>query len=123
MKAIETLSTDEERAAEVFRALGNPARLRIVVELARRNACATDLLGVLPLAAPTVSRHLKVLKDAKVIQGTIEDNLCYCIDPVTIRWLVEFCGDLLPPGLLSLALPLVEGSGQGAACKPGCCGQ
>ena len=37
MKTIEGLTTEEERAAAIFRALGNPARIRIVTELARRN--------------------------------------------------------------------------------------
>ena len=61
MKEIEGLTTEEERAAAVFRALGNPARIRIVTELARRNVCATgDFVDVLPLAQSTVSQHLKV---------------------------------------------------------------
>jgi ArsR family transcriptional regulator len=92
MKAIESLSAEEERAAAVFRALGNPARLGIVTELARRNACFTgDLVDVLPLAQSTVSQHLKVLKDAGIIRGTIEGDPCYCLDPDAIQWLVQFC--------------------------------
>ena len=55
MKTIEGLTTDEERAAAIFRALGNPARVRIVLELARQDACVTsDLVEVLPLAQSTV---------------------------------------------------------------------
>ncbi len=92
MKTIASLSAEEERAAAVFRALGNPARIRIVTELARRNACVTgDLVEVLPLAQSTVSQHLKVLKEAGIIRGTIEGDPCYCLDPEAIRWLVQFC--------------------------------
>lgn len=95
MKTIETLTTDEERAAELFRALGNPARVRIVTELARRNACMTgDLVDVLPLAQSTVSQHLKVLKEAGIIRGTIDGDQCYCLDPEVIDWLMEFCGQV-----------------------------
>jgi ArsR family transcriptional regulator len=92
MKTIESLSTDEERAAALFRALGNPARVRIVAELARRDACVTgDLVDVLPLAQSTVSQHLKVLKEAGIIRGAIEGDTCYCLNPEAIEWLAQFC--------------------------------
>ena len=95
MKEIEGLTTEEERAAAVFRALGNPARIRIVTELARRNVCATgDFVDVLPLAQSTVSQHLKVLKEAGIIRGAIEGDQCYCLDPETVRWLVDFCNEV-----------------------------
>ena len=95
MKQIADLTADEERAAEVFRALGNPARIRIVRELARRNACVTgDLVGVLPLAQSTVSQHLKVLKDAGIVRGELDGEPCYCLDPEAMRWLTEFAAGL-----------------------------
>lgn len=95
MKAIADLSIEEERAAEVFRALGNPARIRIVRELARRNACVTgDLVGVLPLAQSTVSQHLKVLKEAGIVRGELDGEPCYCLDPGTMGWLADFVGNL-----------------------------
>jgi ArsR family transcriptional regulator len=99
MKEIDGLTQEEERAAAVFRALGNPARIRIVTELARRNACvAGDLVDVLPLAQSTVSQHLKVLKEAGVIKGVIEGNdQCYCLDSDTVRWLAAFCNEICCP--------------------------
>lgn len=98
MKVIEGLTTEEERAAAIFRALGNPARVRIVTELARRSACVTgDLVDVLPLAQSTVSQHLKVLKEAGIIRGAIDDEGCYCLDPDVVRWLANFCTDVCCP--------------------------
>jgi ArsR family transcriptional regulator len=98
MKTIEGLTAQEERAAEVFRALGNPARLRIVTELARRRVCQTsELVDVLPLAQSTVSQHLKVLKDAGVIKGEIDGNPCYCLDPEAIRFIAEYCATVCGP--------------------------
>ncbi|OAI41136.1 hypothetical protein AYO38_04440 [bacterium SCGC AG-212-C10] len=95
MKTIEGLSVEEERAAALFRALGNPARIRIVRELARRSTCMTgDLVDVLPLAQSTVSEHLRVLKEAGIVQGAIEGDRCYCLDPVVLREVVAFCTDL-----------------------------
>lgn len=101
MKEIEGLTDEEERAAAVFRALGNPARVRIVRELAQRSACATgDFVELLPLAQSTVSQHLKVLKEAGVIQGVIDGgDQCYCLAPDTVRWLSNFTYDICcPPG-------------------------
>jgi ArsR family transcriptional regulator len=99
MKVIEGLTKEEERAAAVFRALGNPARVRIVTELAKRDACVTgDLVDVLPLAQSTVSQHLKVLKEAGIIRGSVDGDGCYCLEPEAIQWLVDFCGQVCCPG-------------------------
>ena len=88
MKDISGLTADEERAATVFRAMGNPARVRIVRELSLRRVCATgDLLDVLPLAQSTISQHLKVLREAGIVQGSPEGDGCYCLDPEAVRWL------------------------------------
>ena len=64
---------------------------------------------VLPLAQSTVSQHLKVLREAGIVRGTVEGpTACYCLDPEVIRWLANFCTDICcPPG------------GGGAACGPG----
>lgn len=99
MKTIEGLTDEEERAAAMFRALGNPARVRIVAELARRNACVTsDLVGVLPLAQSTVSQHLKVLKEAGIVRGEVDGEPCYCLDQEAISWLMQFCESVCGPG-------------------------
>ncbi len=99
MKEIDGLTSEEERAAAVFRALGNPARVRIVRELSLRNACATsDFVSLLPLAQSTVSQHLKVLKEAGIIEGTIDGgDACYCLNAETVRWLSGFTGDICCP--------------------------
>lgn len=96
MKEIEGLTSEEERAAAVFRALGNPARIRIVTELAQRNACVPgDVFQLLPLAQSTISQHLKVLKEAGVVKAGADD--CYCLNPETVEWLVAFCNDVCCP--------------------------
>lgn len=81
----------EARTVAMLRAIAHPARFRIVRLLAERQACVTgDLVDELPLAQSTVSEHLKVLKDAGIVRGTIEgDNRCYCLDPEALRWLTE----------------------------------
>jgi ArsR family transcriptional regulator len=89
MKTLEQTTTDEARAVRMFRALANPARFRIVELLAARSECIVgDLVDALPLAQSSVSEHLKVLKDAGIVQGTIDGpNRCYCLDPEAFAFL------------------------------------
>src|SRR5437870_9357323 len=89
-------TSDEARVVGLLRALGNPVRFRIVQILAARQACVCgELVDELPLAQSTVSEHLKVLKDAGVVQGTIEGpNTCYCLEPEAIDWLKREFGTL-----------------------------
>jgi len=95
LKAVADLSIDEARAALLFRALGNPARVRVVSELATRPGCVTgELVDVLPLAQSTVSEHLRVLKEAGIVRGVIEGDRCYCLDVETLDALVAFCEKL-----------------------------
>jgi ArsR family transcriptional regulator len=89
MKTLDQTTTDEARAVRIFRALANPARYRIVELLAARNECIVgDLVELLPLAQSSVSEHLKVLKDAGIVQGSVEGpNRCYCLDPEAFAFL------------------------------------
>ena len=95
MKRIEGLNDEDTKALEMLRALGNPARLRIVRELAGRSTCATgEIVDVLPLAQSTVSEHLKVLKESGLVRGTIDGDLCLCLDSEQLTWLAAFCDRL-----------------------------
>lgn len=72
----------QNRTAEMFKALGHPARIAIVQYLIRANTCICgDLVEELGLAQSTISQHLKELKNIGLIKGTIEGTgVCYCID-------------------------------------------
>lgn len=69
--------------ATMAKAIGHPARIAILQHLVAANACICgDLVQELGLAQPTISQHLKELKNAGLIQGTVEGtSVCYCIDP------------------------------------------
>lgn len=73
----------DQRLAQGLKALAHPARLAIVRLLAERNECVCgDIVDDLPLAQSTVSQHLKALKEAGLVRGTIEGrSTCYCLDP------------------------------------------
>jgi DNA-binding transcriptional ArsR family regulator len=80
-KTEEFTKRDQELAA-FAKALGHPARVAILKVLAQKNECVCgQLVDVLPLAQSTVSQHLKALKEAGLINGTVEGtNSCYCIN-------------------------------------------
>lgn len=60
--------TNSEELAAIFRALGHPARIAIVKQLASRDAaCCGEIVNHLPLAQSTVSQHLQVLKEAGLL--------------------------------------------------------
>jgi ArsR family transcriptional regulator, arsenate/arsenite/antimonite-responsive transcriptional repressor len=98
MKTIDQ-TVDEARAVTMLRALANPTRFRIAQILATRNACVCgQLVEDLPLAQSTVSEHLKVLKDAGIVQGTIDGpNTCYCLDPQALQFLSGILNTLQRP--------------------------
>jgi DNA-binding transcriptional ArsR family regulator len=76
--------TDKQnKLAQMMKALAHPARIAIIQHLIKTQACVCgDLVDELGLAQATISQHLKELKTAGLIQGTIEGtSVCYCIDP------------------------------------------
>ncbi|WP_066834822.1 ArsR/SmtB family transcription factor [Rufibacter ruber] len=79
----DNFTQEQNRLAALAKALAHPARVAILQELLKRQACICgDLVEVVPLAQATVSQHLKELKKAGLIQGTVEGtSVCYCIDP------------------------------------------
>ena len=73
----------QNQLANMAKALAHPARIAILQYLVKKNACICgDLVDELGLAQATTSQHLKELKNAGIIQGTIEGaSVCYCINP------------------------------------------
>jgi ArsR family transcriptional regulator len=82
--------------ARLAKALGHPARVAIVRMLAEGGECVCgDIVSRLPLAQATVSQHLKVLKQAGLIQGEIDPpRVCYCIQPETLKKLQTLVADI-----------------------------
>ena len=90
-------SDNQNETAVIAKALGHPARVAIVEYLAKKNECVCGkIVEILPLAQPTVSQHLKELKNAGIIKGEVEGNsICYCIDKKTIAKFSQYFSTLL----------------------------
>ncbi len=94
-----TLDISGEEQAQLvamFKALGNPTRFEIMKFLVTHPGCITgDIVEHLPIAQATVSQHLKVLKDAGLIQGIIQGPArCYCLNAEKIAWLRQKVGEI-----------------------------
>lgn len=87
----------QNKIATIAKALGHPARVAIIDYLLKVNECICgDIVNELPLAQPTVSQHLKELKNAGLIKGNIEGNsVCYCIDEKAFELLSTFFSNII----------------------------
>lgn len=82
----ELFTEQQNELAKMARVLAHPARIAIVQHLVRINTCINgDLVQELGLAQATISQHLRELKEAGLVQGTIEGvSVSYCINAQ--RW-------------------------------------
>lgn len=75
--------------AKVFKALGDPVRLRLASLIASHEggeACVCDLTDAFDLSGPTISHHLKVLREAGLITGERRGTwVYYRIQPDALR--------------------------------------
>lgn len=95
---IHELSRDDIRLAAMLKALGNPVRFSIMQYLADRQMCITgDIVEFTSLAQSTVSQHLKVLREAGLIEGEIEGPAtCYCVSAEGLQFLKDQIESWLP---------------------------
>lgn len=93
----EHFTDKQNQIANIAKALGHPARIAIIEYLMKVNECICgDIVNELPLAQPTVSQHLKELKNAGLIKGNIEGNaICYCIDGTTFEILKNYFSNVI----------------------------
>jgi ArsR family transcriptional regulator, arsenate/arsenite/antimonite-responsive transcriptional repressor len=86
-----------ERMAAIAKALGHPARLRIIRLLLEKQSCiGCDVVDEVRLAQSTVSEHLRILKAAGIITGAIEHpRVCYALDPEGLRPLARLLAAVL----------------------------
>ncbi len=91
----EIFTDEQNKLASLLKAMAHPARIAILQQILKANACICgDLAEELGLAQPTISQHLKELKTVGLIKGTIEGvSVCYCINPIVWNELKEQMSD------------------------------
>lgn len=82
----ENFTDQQNELAAIAKAIGHPARVAILQHLLKVDACICgELVAEIPLAQPTISRHLQELKAVGIIKGSISGtSVNYCIDAA--RW-------------------------------------
>jgi ArsR family transcriptional regulator len=88
----DSFTAEQNTIANLAKAIGHPARVAILEYLMKVDSCICgDIVNELPLAQPTISQHLKELKNAGLIKGTIEGNaICYCINEKAIDKMLDY---------------------------------
>ena len=78
----EIFTENQNHIAQLAKALAHPARIAILEHISNISGCVCgDLVSEIGLAQPTISQHLKDLKNIGLIKGTISGtSVCYCID-------------------------------------------
>lgn len=92
----ESFTAQQNELATVAKALGHPARIAILEYLLKVETCICgDIVNELPLAQPTVSQHLRELKNAGLIQGSVEGtSICYCLSQKGFESISSFCRNI-----------------------------
>ncbi len=79
-----------EQIGETLKALGHPARLKIVAGLLKDECNVAQIQKVLRLPQSTISQHLRILKNAGIIKGRREGTkTCYRVIDARVRKIVE----------------------------------
>lgn len=78
----ENYTEEQLQLSKMMKVMGHPARVAILQSIIKTESCVCgDLVTEIGLAQSTISQHLKELKAAGLIQGTIEGtSMCYCIN-------------------------------------------
>ncbi len=83
----EMFTEQQNQIALLAKTFGHPARVAILQHLFNINSCVCgDLVDEIGLAQPTISQHLKELKNIGLIKGSVDGTkVCYCVD--TEKWI------------------------------------
>ncbi len=90
----ENFTEKQNEIANIAKALGHPARVAIIEHLLKKKSCICgDIVDELPLAQPTISQHIKELKNAGLIKGNVNGaSICYCIDEKAMAKFAKLIG-------------------------------
>ena len=94
------------QCATILKAMGDETRLRILESLLVGEKCVTDLVQELKCSQPHASHHLRILRDAGLVDGHREGKqVCYKISPTIQRALANRQGQALDFGCCELRFP------------------
>lgn len=80
-------TAEQNKIASIAKVIGHPARVAILQHLLKVNSCICgDIVDVIGLSQPTISQHLREMKNIGLIAGKISGTrVCYCINPTVYK--------------------------------------
>lgn len=98
-------AAERDELVAVLRALGEPMRLEIYRLIAAQEAplCVCDIVERFPLQQPTISHHLKVLREAELVTVSRQGKWAYYSANPKGLALLRDAADCLAPGRLAVA--------------------
>lgn len=125
-RGVDTLLDEEtsSRLAEVFRALADPTRARIICCLLRQELCTCDLAEVIGITEPSVSQHLRLLRGLRLVRTRREGRrVYYALDDDHVRQLISVSlSHLSHPEPAEVTDGVAAGSDGLATAEPGAAG-
>lgn len=87
--------SEEKELAAYAKAIGHPARVRLLRILAGRVCLGSDLVGQLGLAQSTVSEHLRILREAGLVHAEVKHpKTCFSLRPEAIQRVQQLLADI-----------------------------
>jgi DNA-binding transcriptional ArsR family regulator len=81
---------DSDEAARLLKAMAHPARLRLLRRLRDEECCVSEVEKCLRISQPNVSQHLRILREAGLIEGTRRrTRVCYRIADARVRAVLD----------------------------------
>lgn len=83
-----------EDYSEVFKALGHPTRLAILIGLCRKQCNVNHMVDTLEISQSTISQHLAILRRTRVVEREKRGlEVCYSVEDPKIRKIIEIVTD------------------------------
>ena len=95
IKAGDFMNSDTKRIAEIFKALSDENRVEILIMLSKGEKCACKLLEELEVSQPTLSHHMKILCDSKLVNARKEGRwMHYSLSQEGINEISNYISDV-----------------------------
>lgn len=98
LKSLADIQLNEEQEQELAayaKAIGHPVRVRLLRILASGECLGGDLVGQIGLAQSTVSEHLRILREAGLVEAKVQHpRTCFYMRPLALERIRQLLADL-----------------------------
>ena len=85
----------DKSLSEIFKVLSDENRLKIIKIIAKEQKCATQLIADLDISQPTLSHHMRILTDAKLVKpNNAGTQVYYELEHEKVKSLCKFVREI-----------------------------